>query len=295
MPWTALAIVGSSLLGAKASKDAGKGQARSADAATQLQNQQFQTVRQDNQRTREIGTGAQNMLAQLLGLNVPMDTSESNFDGAAYLAANPDVAAAGFDPYQHFQQYGKNENRQGNFFRNTGTGPTAGGDFGSLLKRFAPSDLASDPGYQFQLQEGMKAQTRRGAATNNLYSGAQLRAEQRYGQGLASTTFNDAFNRNQTESNNIFNRLTGVQNAGQVAQNNVNQAGMNFANNAGNNMMGAANARAAGTVGATNALTGGLGQWLNYTQNQDWMKKLPGGGSGGMSNSALDSYINGLG
>lgn len=37
------------------------------------------------------------------------------FDSAAYLAANPDVAAAGFDAFQHYQQYGQNEGRQGFF------------------------------------------------------------------------------------------------------------------------------------------------------------------------------------
>jgi hypothetical protein len=35
-----------------------------------------------------------------------------NFDAQAYLQANPDVAAAGIDPYQHYMTYGRTEGRQ---------------------------------------------------------------------------------------------------------------------------------------------------------------------------------------
>lgn len=38
----------------------------------------------------------------------------SDFDAAWYLQQNPDVAAAGVDPYQHFQQYGISEGRAPN-------------------------------------------------------------------------------------------------------------------------------------------------------------------------------------
>lgn len=38
-------------------------------------------------------------------------TGEKAWDGAAYLRANPDVAAAGVDPLQHYQMYGKAEGR----------------------------------------------------------------------------------------------------------------------------------------------------------------------------------------
>jgi hypothetical protein len=35
--------------------------------------------------------------------------TQSNFDAAAYLRDNPDVARAGVDPFGHYQEYGKNE------------------------------------------------------------------------------------------------------------------------------------------------------------------------------------------
>ena len=41
----------------------------------------------------------------------PQSNTPSGWDAAAYLVANPDVAAAGVDPLQHWNQYGKNEGR----------------------------------------------------------------------------------------------------------------------------------------------------------------------------------------
>ena len=41
------------------------------------------------------------------------------FEAAYYLASNPDVAAAGLDPYQHYEQYGWHEGRNPNPFFST--------------------------------------------------------------------------------------------------------------------------------------------------------------------------------
>lgn len=125
-------------------------------------------------------------------------------------------------------------------------------NFGILTKQFAPGDLASDPGYQFQLAEGEKGINRASAANGTNLSGATLKALQKYGQGLASTSFGDAWNRNQASKGNIFNWLSGVSGNGQSATNQVGQAGANYANAAGNNAIGAANASAAATMAQGN-------------------------------------------
>lgn len=44
-----------------------------------------------------------------------MAQDQSTFNGAAYLAANPDVARAGLDPWYHYQAYGQREGRQATF------------------------------------------------------------------------------------------------------------------------------------------------------------------------------------
>ena len=58
MPWMALAIGGSALLGASASKSAASTQAAAADRAAELQNQQFQQTREDLAPYRAAGVNA---------------------------------------------------------------------------------------------------------------------------------------------------------------------------------------------------------------------------------------------
>jgi hypothetical protein len=38
--------------------------------------------------------------------------SQETFDGAAYLADHPDVAAAGMDPWKHYSEHGRREGRR---------------------------------------------------------------------------------------------------------------------------------------------------------------------------------------
>jgi len=54
-----------------------------------------------------------------------------NFDAALYLAQNPDVAAAGADPWQHYEQHGRNEGRVGNAEEVAARAEGYGGTFGS--------------------------------------------------------------------------------------------------------------------------------------------------------------------
>jgi hypothetical protein len=60
---------------------------------------------------------------------------------------------------------------------------------------FTPGDLTADPGYQFNLAQGTSAQDRANLARGNFYSGQALKEAQAFGQGLADTTYNTAFNR----------------------------------------------------------------------------------------------------
>lgn len=146
-----------------------------------------------------------------------------------------------------------------------GTG--AGGEY---LRPFSMSDYQSDPGYQFRLSEGMKALDRSAAARGGLLSGAQLKGIQRFGQGLASEEYQNAFNRYQTNQSNSFNRLAAMSGLGQTANNSLQSAGQNYAGNVGNIAMGAAGnqgtaqliggqARASAYGGIGNALARGLG------------------------------------
>ena len=141
--------------------------------------------------------------------------------------------------------------------------------------KFGAGDYQADPGYAFRLSEGQKALDRQAAARGGLISGGALKAAQRFGQEMGSQEFGNAYNRALTgyntgvaSENQLYNRQAGLAGIGQTATNLVGQTGQNYATSAGNLMTGAGAAQAAGQVGATNAITGGLGTYLNYNQNQ---------------------------
>jgi hypothetical protein len=139
-----------------------------------------------------------------------------------------------------------------------------------------------DPSYQFRLGEGMKALERTAAARGGLISGGALKAAQRYGQDFASQEFGNA-----------YNRLAGLAGVGQTATGAQSNAAGQFGVNAGNMMTSGAAARASGYVGGANALNSGLGQYMNYTQNQNLMNRLMPQQVSGPSNAALEAQMYG--
>jgi hypothetical protein len=66
------------------------------------------------------------------------------------------------------------------------------------------AELQATPGYQFQLEQGLQAQNMGAAARGGLLSGAQQQALQQYGQGLASTGFQSAWERAQNAYKSAF-------------------------------------------------------------------------------------------
>ena len=135
-------------------------------------------------------------------------------------------------------------------------------------------DLTQDPGYAFRLAEGQKALERTAAARGGLLSGGAMREAQRYGQGLASQEYQNAYNRALTQYNTLAS-LAGVgqTTAGQMAGE-AGTYGTNLANLAYGAGTGAAQTRASGYMGAANALMGGLGSGLNYYQGNQMMNYL---------------------
>lgn len=153
---------------------------------------------------------------------------------------------------------------------------------GSLTKQFSfnPSNLQNDPGYQFQLKEGMKALQNSAAATGAGGSGGTAKSLMNFGEGLADTTFNQAYNRAlttfQTNRNNTLGSLMGLTGIGQSALNQSIGVGENYGDNTSANyrtlgsslasvgmkgaetvgdiLMGRAKAQGQGAVGQANAL-----------------------------------------
>jgi len=133
---------------------------------------------------------------------------------------------------------------------------------------FGMEQFQADPGYAFRMSEGMKGLERSAAARGGLLSGATLKGIQRFGQDLGSQEYTNAFNRYQTERNARLNPLQSLAGVGQTSTNVLGAAGQSMASNVGEAMGAAGQARASGYVGQANALTGALGQYMNYNQQQ---------------------------
>lgn len=124
------------------------------------------------------------------------------------------------------------------------SGNTSAAGYGSLTTPYNPGNLTQDPGYQFQLDQGTQALNRSAAAGGMLDSGAALKAAQQFGQGLAGTTYNNAFQRDLSTKQNNYNMLAGQTNVGVQAAN----SGVGI-----NNAIG--NIGAGGTIAQNNNLT----------------------------------------
>ena len=152
-------------------------------------------------------------------------------------------------------------------------GDTAAPDYGMLTRGFGEKDLQMDPGYGFRLREGEKALERMQSARGNLLSGGAIKAGQRYSQDLASSEYMNAFNRAQAQLGTRLGTLGSLYGAGQAATQQVaNQAGQ-YGENVGNLLMAGGAARASGYAGVGNALNQALGQYINYTQGQDFLRR----------------------
>lgn len=144
--------------------------------------------------------------------------------------------------------------------------------FGSLARNFSMQDFEQDPGYGFRQAEGMKAIERSAAARGGLLSGSAMKGIERFGQDLASQEYQSAYNRFQSNQNNLYNRFASLAGVGQTANNALAGAGQNYANamtgisqanaaNQGNALLAAGNARASGYAGIGNAISGAFQNW----------------------------------
>jgi len=138
--------------------------------------------------------------------------------------------------------------------------PTEGRDktaqFGTMTQPFDYQNW-QDPGYDFRLGEGQKALERSAAKRGGLLSGRTGRELTRYAQNYGSAEYGNAFRRYQQEQNNLYNRLAGIANTGQVTAGQTGQFGAGAAGNVGNAYMAAGKAQAQGYNSAAQARASG--------------------------------------
>ncbi len=143
-----------------------------------------------------------------------------------------------------------------------GLGDNGTGEKGWLSKQFTEADMTKDGGYDFRMGEGQKSVGNQFAASGNLLSGAAMKALTRFNQDFASNEYNNAYGRFNNDQTNQYNRLAGIQVAGQNAINSTNGLGGTIQGSAGNgasNMaaLSTANNNAYGNAAAQNAANQG--------------------------------------
>src|ERR1035438_3449293 len=175
-------------------------------------------------------------------------------------------------------------------------GSTSANNLVNLLnKGFSAPTLAeaeATPGYQFNLQTGTQAIDENAAATGNLMSGNTGTALQKYGQGLATTTYQQAYqNALQSYQTDLQGNLAGT-NAGLTSTGQLSGANLGVASNLANidltggqqqasQINNAAAARASGYIGSANAQSNMFNGISKSLTQGLLLNNIYGGGSGG--------------
>jgi hypothetical protein len=206
-------------------------------------------------------TGAAILGSSLIGAN------------AANRAGQTQADATGEAARLQYQQYQDTVKRQQPFYQ-AGVNALPELVQASKYTPFGMDQFKADPGYAFRLSEGQKALERSAAARGGLLSGGTGKALERFGQDYGSQEYTNAFNRYQAERQARLGPLQTLTGMGQTTAQQVGQAGQQMATNVGDMTTSGAAARASGYVGGANALSGGLGQYLNYTSNQNLVNAL---------------------
>jgi len=126
----------------------------------------------------------------------------------------------------------------------------------------------TSPGYQFQLDQGLRAADAGAAAKGMLRSGATLKAEQIFGAGLADSDFG-----------NYWNRLNQLSSSGLTAAGDIANAATGAATNTAQVDTGAASMNASIYGNMANSISGSANTLLNNKAFQSYL----GGGGGGAS------------
>jgi hypothetical protein len=183
-------------------------------------------------------------------------------------------------------QWNRDQNRQNPYLSVGSTSANALKDF--LSKPFqAPTleEARNSPGYQFELEQGTDAINKNAAATGTLLSGNTGAALEKFGTGLADSTYNDLYNRAlSTYTTNLTGLFGGAQ-LGESAASTLGAESVPMAANFGDfQMRGAedaaqqnnniAQARASGYLGKANAYS----NMINGITNGISGIRLPGSG-----------------
>lgn len=276
------AAVGSAAISSGASRSAGSTVAGATDRAAVLQNQQFQQLLALQMPGYRRGEQASGAYMQALGLGggpqqpqvqpqqpggyqgQPGGVASGGYSGGMGQGGASDMAVqanqrlmTGGEDYAGPQVYNGGAAVPGGPQMTPGQPGQAGGNQGALD---IYSQVRNTPGYQAQLDQGIKSIDRAAPLTGGMYSGRRMKALNDHGQNTFGSYYND-----------WMNRVGGVAGQGAQTAQNVGQAGMQNAASVGNLMMTGANARAQGSLGSAGAWSSALNQGVGmYGASQGW-------------------------
>jgi hypothetical protein len=140
----------------------------------------------------------------------------------------------------------------------------------------APTDVTeqNDPGYQFRLQQGLKALQNSAAAKGNLLSGGTAKGMEQFAQGDASQEYQNVYDRAfqqyqqkygefQQGQANTFNRYASLAQLGQTSAGQLGAQGQGAANNASNILLGSGAQIGQDLQSAAAAQAGGYNAFAN--------------------------------
>lgn len=183
--------------------------------------------------------------------------------------------AAGIAPYQTLF----NEGQGGINAYGDATGANGAAGYARATNNFQ-----TNPGYQFQLDQGLKAIDRGAASRGMVTSGNTLQAEQNYGTGLANQSYQQYVQNLQPYFNLGTSAASGIGTLDANLGNSINSSYGNQGNLAFNTQSGIGNAQAAADLAneqASNNIFSAIGSGLSLGT------KLLGYGAGGPAAALL--------
>jgi len=161
----------------------------------------------------------------------------------------------------------------------TGAGPGGNPLTAPLTKPFDPSMLASTPGYQFTLGQGLKSTQNSFAAEGLGSSGAAEKGSAAYTTGLAQSTYNQQFQNYLTQNQQIGNMLLAPAGIGAQAANTLAGGALSTGAQIGSNTLGQGNSLGGAAVGGAGGISNALMMPFILQLLQSKLGQSSGGGN----------------
>ncbi len=274
MCFSAIASIGSGILGASSSRKAANAQQQAAERDLAFQRETRDLIFDRMDPFYQQGITAQNALAFNMGLGPrPMvGGTPQAVEAFTETMSMGQPARPNFGPGRGGEEARMRWEQQGGLSTGQPSSVTryrvGGNTFNSMeeAQAFARANptgateyqgFTATPGYQFQMDQGTAAVNALAGARGGLNSGRTMQDLTTFGQGLANQEFN-----------NYLNRLTGMAGQGFSAAGATANAATNAAAGTSNALAGIGNAQSAGAIGAGNAWQNAFGNLAGLQQYQ---------------------------